>query len=67
MATAGALLGLLIPGVTVDDIGCTDKTIPDFPSRWAAFLTGDTAVEPLGPTAGDGGLTGTTTLDSASG
>jgi 3-phosphoshikimate 1-carboxyvinyltransferase len=44
MATAGALLGLVIPGVTVDDIGCTDKTIPDFPGRWAALVSdnGDT-------------------------
>jgi 3-phosphoshikimate 1-carboxyvinyltransferase len=39
MATAGALLGLVIPGVTVDDIGCTDKTIPDFPGRWAALVS----------------------------
>ncbi len=39
MATAGALLGLVVPGVTVDDIGCTDKTIPDFPGRWAALVT----------------------------
>ncbi|HWN36530.1 MAG TPA: 3-phosphoshikimate 1-carboxyvinyltransferase [Pseudonocardia sp.] len=39
MATAGALIGLVIPGVTVDDIGCTDKTIPDFPGRWAALVS----------------------------
>jgi 3-phosphoshikimate 1-carboxyvinyltransferase len=38
MATAGALIGLVVPGVAVDDIGCTDKTIPDFPARWAALL-----------------------------
>nr|WP_219413113.1 3-phosphoshikimate 1-carboxyvinyltransferase [Pseudonocardia nigra] len=38
MATAGALLGLVVPGVAVDDITCTDKTIPDFPDRWAALL-----------------------------
>ncbi len=38
MATAGALLGLVVPGVEVDDIGCTGKTIPDFPARWAALL-----------------------------
>jgi 3-phosphoshikimate 1-carboxyvinyltransferase len=38
MATAGALVGLVVPGVTVDDIGCTDKTIPDFPGRWTALL-----------------------------
>jgi len=48
MATAGALLGLVVPGVTVDDIQCTDKTIPDFPGRWAALLSGATA---LGPTS----------------
>lgn len=38
IATAGALIGLVVPGVTIDDIGCTDKTIPDFPARWAALL-----------------------------
>ncbi|MBC3193723.1 3-phosphoshikimate 1-carboxyvinyltransferase [Pseudonocardia sp. C8] len=40
MATAGAIVGLVVPGVLVDDIGCTDKTIPDFPGRWAALLEG---------------------------
>jgi len=39
IATAGALIGLAVPGIAVDDIGCTDKTIPDFPARWAAVLT----------------------------
>lgn len=39
MATAGALIGLVVPGVEIDDIGCTDKTIPDFPGRWTALLT----------------------------
>jgi 3-phosphoshikimate 1-carboxyvinyltransferase len=38
MATAGALLGLVVAGVTVDDVACTDKTIPDFPARWAALV-----------------------------
>ncbi|GAA2570688.1 3-phosphoshikimate 1-carboxyvinyltransferase [Pseudonocardia hydrocarbonoxydans] len=38
MATAGALVGLRVPGVEIDDIGCTDKTIPDFPGRWTALL-----------------------------
>ena len=41
MATAGAVLGLAVPGVTVDDIGATTKTLPDFPGMWAA-LTGST-------------------------
>ena len=38
MATAGALVGLVVPGVAIDDIGCTSKTIPDFAERWAALL-----------------------------
>jgi 3-phosphoshikimate 1-carboxyvinyltransferase len=38
IATAGALIGLVVPGVVIDDIGCTDKTIPDFPAIWAALL-----------------------------
>jgi 3-phosphoshikimate 1-carboxyvinyltransferase len=35
MATTGALLGLVVPGVVVDDIGTTTKTLPDFPGMWA--------------------------------
>jgi 3-phosphoshikimate 1-carboxyvinyltransferase len=38
MATAGALVGLVVPGVEVDDVACTSKTIPDFPGRWAALV-----------------------------
>lgn len=40
MATAGAILGLVVPGVAVDDISATDKTLPGFPDRWAAMLAG---------------------------
>jgi 3-phosphoshikimate 1-carboxyvinyltransferase len=38
MATAGALIGLVVPGVEVDDVECTAKTIPDFPARWTDLL-----------------------------
>lgn len=38
MATAGAVLGLVVPGVTVDDIGATTKTLPDFVAMWDAML-----------------------------
>jgi 3-phosphoshikimate 1-carboxyvinyltransferase len=38
MATAGAVLGLCVDGVAVDDIGCTTKTLPDFPGMWSALL-----------------------------
>ncbi len=41
MATAGALLGLVVPGVELDDVDCTAKTIPDFPARWARLLGGE--------------------------
>jgi 3-phosphoshikimate 1-carboxyvinyltransferase len=39
MATAGAIVALVVPGVSVDDIGSTTKTIPDFPGMWNAMLT----------------------------
>lgn len=38
MATAGAILGLRVPGVEVEDIDTTSKTIPDFPGMWTAML-----------------------------
>ena len=41
MATAGAIIGLRVPGVSVADIATTAKTLPDFPGLWAAMLAGD--------------------------
>ncbi|HVQ52718.1 MAG TPA: 3-phosphoshikimate 1-carboxyvinyltransferase [Mycobacterium sp.] len=41
MATAGAIVGLRVPGVEVEDIGTTAKTLPDFPQMWADMLVGD--------------------------
>jgi 3-phosphoshikimate 1-carboxyvinyltransferase len=38
MATTGALLGLAVPGIEVDDISTTAKTMPDFPQLWARML-----------------------------
>lgn len=38
MATTGALIGLRVPGVEVDDIECTSKTLPQFVALWAAML-----------------------------
>ncbi|GAB2486763.1 3-phosphoshikimate 1-carboxyvinyltransferase [Jatrophihabitans fulvus] len=38
MATAGAVLGLAVAGVEIDDIGATTKTLPDFPGMWAGTL-----------------------------
>ena len=41
MATAGAILGLVVPGIAVDDIAATTKTLPEFPALWSAMLAGD--------------------------
>jgi 3-phosphoshikimate 1-carboxyvinyltransferase len=38
MATAGAVLGLLVDGVRVDDISVTSKTLPEFPSLWSGLI-----------------------------
>ena len=40
MAMAGAIVGLRVAGVTVDDIGATSKTLPEFPQLWAEMLEG---------------------------
>lgn len=40
IATAAAVVGLRVPGIEVDDIGATAKTIPEFPELWAAMLDG---------------------------
>ncbi len=40
MATAGAIIGLRVPGVQVEDIDTTAKTLPDFPGMWADLLAG---------------------------
>ncbi|MFB2556709.1 3-phosphoshikimate 1-carboxyvinyltransferase [Herbiconiux liangxiaofengii] len=40
MATAGALIGLAVEGVLVDDIATTSKTLPQFPELWRSMLSG---------------------------
>lgn len=46
MATAGAIIGLRTPGVEVEDIGTTAKTLPDFPGMWADMLAGQATETP---------------------
>lgn len=38
MATAGAIIGLALPGLIVENIETTRKTIPDFPALWSSIL-----------------------------
>jgi 3-phosphoshikimate 1-carboxyvinyltransferase len=40
MATAGALVGLVVPGVEIDDVSATTKTLPDFATDWPALVHG---------------------------
>ncbi len=35
MATSGAVIGLVVPGVEVENIATTGKTLPDFPALWS--------------------------------
>ena len=39
MAQAGAVLGLRVAGVEVDDIASTSKTLADFPGMWQQLLS----------------------------
>jgi 3-phosphoshikimate 1-carboxyvinyltransferase len=38
MATAGAILGLAVEGIEVENIATTAKTMPDFPRLWADMI-----------------------------
>ena len=40
LATAGALIGLAVDGVEVENIETTKKTITDFPALWSQLLNG---------------------------
>jgi 3-phosphoshikimate 1-carboxyvinyltransferase len=57
MATAGAIIGLAVPGVEIDDIGTTAKTLPEFPELWTGALLGRAPRADVDPLA-LGGITG---------
>ncbi|MFE1903751.1 3-phosphoshikimate 1-carboxyvinyltransferase [Streptomyces gardneri] len=38
MATAGAIIGLAVEGVEIEDVATTAKTLPDFPRMWTEML-----------------------------
>ena len=40
MATAGAIIGLKVPGIEIEDITVTSKTIPQFVALWEKMLEG---------------------------
>ncbi|MCX4660208.1 3-phosphoshikimate 1-carboxyvinyltransferase [Streptomyces uncialis] len=38
MATAGAIIGLAVEGVLIENVATTAKTLPDFPDLWTGML-----------------------------
>jgi len=38
MATAGAIIGLRVPGITIEDVSVVSKTMPEFVSLWTDLL-----------------------------
>jgi 3-phosphoshikimate 1-carboxyvinyltransferase len=38
MATAGAIIGLRVPGIEIEDITTTAKTMPEFDKLWLGML-----------------------------
>ena len=40
LATAGAVIGLRVDGIDVENIETTRKTLPDFPGLWSSTLNG---------------------------
>src|SRR5665811_1434123 len=41
MAMAGAVLGLRVPGLVVENVETTDKTLPEFAARWTRMVNGN--------------------------
>ena len=39
MATAGAVIGLVVEGILVDDIKTTSKTLPDVENMWTSVVS----------------------------
>lgn len=64
IATTGALIGLVVEGIEVEDIACTSKTLPQFPELWHAMLGLGTAQPSGGDVLGLGGLGSTQYLES---
>ena len=66
MATFAAVVGLAVPGIRLDDVECTSKTLPGFPDLWADLLRrpGDRR-DGRSPRLANGGPAGTAGADPA--
>ncbi|WP_042384409.1 3-phosphoshikimate 1-carboxyvinyltransferase [Streptacidiphilus melanogenes] len=54
LATAAAVIGLVVPGVEVENIATTAKTLPGFPDLWAELLGSKEGPLPTAATGGKG-------------
>jgi len=54
MAQAGAVLGLVVPDVELDDVTCTVKTMPEFVDLWNAMIV-ESQPDPADEDAGEQG------------
>ncbi|MDO5619693.1 MAG: 3-phosphoshikimate 1-carboxyvinyltransferase [Kocuria sp.] len=50
MATAGAVIGLVVEGVQVENVETTAKTLPQFPAMWQELVS-DSSTDPSGGAA----------------
>lgn len=48
LAQAGAVLGLVVPDLTIDDISVTSKTMPEFAALWAQMIADSEAASARG-------------------
>ena len=64
MAQAGALLGLVVPDIVLDDIGCTSKTMPEFEQLWTTMIDDAAAVSEAGQAVSYRARTSTNTRPS---
>ncbi len=39
LATAGAVIGLVVPGIEIENVATTRKTLPDFPGLWQSLIS----------------------------
>ncbi len=54
MAMAAAVLGLRVPGVVIENVETTAKTLPGFAARWTRLLDGGGSGRDGGDHGGDG-------------
>jgi 3-phosphoshikimate 1-carboxyvinyltransferase len=55
MAMAAAVIGLRVPGVIIENVETTAKTLPEFTDRWSRMLQGDSEGDGIDDGSSNGG------------